>query len=106
MPADPSAAATPRAPAAGTGVAQANEALADRAGLPDGPNVAPSPREHLAAQGQLPPSMPQAGPDAGVPQPAPPDDDLPGTSPEEQELVDEQQARDREASRKVDPAPP
>ena len=89
-----------------TGVEQANKAVADQAGVPDGPNVGPSPKEHLAAQGkvdaaQRPPSGAGA---AGTGARDTSTAAAPEASPEEQELVDEQIQRDREASRKADPS--
>lgn len=94
------------APAAG--VEQANEAVADQAGVPDGPNVGPSPREHLAAQGKAEPEQRRASgggaADTGTDDPA--RAATAEVSPEEQELVDEQAQRDREASKKADPSSP
>lgn len=74
---------------------------------PEGPNVGPSPLEHLAAQGMtVEPggisrrdSRPAAeGDTPAAPTPAPGE-----TSPAEQELVDEQRARDRDDAAKASP---
>ena len=67
--------------------------LGDPSTLPDGPNVGPSPYEHLAAQGvKMPPQTPPAN------EPPPKEVD-----PAEQELVDEQREHDRKASEQTSP---
>ena len=40
---------------------QSAQVLAEKTELPDGPNVAPSPREHLAAQGIVQPAVHASG---------------------------------------------
>lgn len=94
-------------PSARVDVERANRALAAQAGLPDGPNAGPSPHEHQVAQGPVA-AAGTAGATADadrvgeLPQEPEPEAEA-EASPEEQELVDEQRGRDRDASRKADP---
>jgi len=92
---------------AAANVERVNLALAAQAGLPDGPNVGPSPQEHLAAQGRVGATRPSAATDTGAsPASEPPQSPEPEASPEEQELVDEQINSDRQASKNTDPSMP
>lgn len=45
---------------------QSAEVLAQNIDIPDGPNVAPSPQEHLAAQGIVPPAVHSAAGHAAI----------------------------------------
>ncbi len=88
---------------AATDVVRANQEQAAQAGLPDGPNVGPSPQEHRAAQGIVEAPAPSEGTGAGTSSAcASPQRTDPEGSPEEQELVDEQLRRDRQASKSTD----
>ena len=98
-------------------VRESEKLLAHQASIPDGPNVAPSPLEHLAAQGQVTgpegaksgatPSGTGTVTPPGAPRPSselPPAESSAGDAPvepvdpAEQALVDEQLGRDREAA--------
>ena len=95
-------------PASQAVVRESEKVLAEKTSIPDGPNVAPSPLEHLAAQGVVSTpanasddaSTPVAGPSeaSGSPMARPPssagDDPVEPVNPAEQALVDEQLARD------------
>ena len=87
---------------------------ANTASIPDGPNVAPSPVEHLAAQGKLPSLSdgPNASNTSGPSDTAlPPAEHSAGkapvepVAPAEQDLVDEQRARDSADTQKTNPPP-
>ena len=82
-------------------VRESEKLLAHQASIPDGPNVAPSPLEHLAAQGQVtvtPTGAPR--PSSGLPPAESSAGDAPvePVDPVEQALVDEQLGRDREVA--------
>ena len=115
------------APVSQAAVRESQKVLEEKTQIPDGPNVAPSPLEHLAAQGVLPEpedlksgssSTRTAGP-SGAPGTADtagtPDTKLPpaessagdelveAISPAEQGLVEEQLAHDSAAARQTSP---
>lgn len=94
-------------------VRESAKVLAETIDIPDGPNVAPSPLEHLAAQGTVvePPGAEGGNPpiertddDADAPKSSHGNDPKERVSPAEQGLVDEQRRRDSEASRQERPA--
>lgn len=92
---------------AGSAASTAAPRLDPAAAGPEGPNVGPSPLEHLAAQGvTVEPggiSGRDSRPAAKDGTPAPPAPGHVATSPAEQELVDEQRARDRDDAAKASP---
>lgn len=94
--------------ASGQDAVRASEKLiADATSIPDGPNVAPSPLEHLAAQGKVAapaPSNTAGTARTGVESSAGKEPVEP-VAPSEQPLVDEQLARDSAASEKTSPPP-
>lgn len=95
-------------PASQAVVRESEKVLAEKTSIPDGPNVAPSPLEHLAAQGVIP-TPANASRDASTPvagtaeasgtaptttHSSAGDDPVEPVNPAEQALVDEQLARD------------
>lgn len=103
-------------------VRESQKVLEEKIQIPDGPNVAPSPLEHLAAQGVVPeladskggPSSarmagPSDAPDAPANTTLPPTQSSAGVEPvepvdpAEQDLVDEQLARDSATAKQTSP---